>query len=300
VWVAHDWQALFANGGAVGEPDPHPKVQSVLTPVPMPPEYVFNPRQQRWIDHAPPPPPGREPAGSGLRPAQHREGQCGHGWYQQELEQQKGLVRRVVLPHLDCPHKAIALAVQRAQKVRRPPPLAGGPAERAGRGAAAQEEQEAPLANGGERCPGQHDPGLYPTISQASLDAIDNLEHSFGSQQQAVVPGPVYERSVAYGQSVASAILEWAATDGFSIYNNCTYVPASEPGAWEPTPPLFNPNPLQPCWGMLRPMVLTSGEKCPPPGHPAFSTDLASHFSAAGLEVYNVRLTAEQKTIADY
>ena len=33
------------------------------------------------------------------------------------------LVRRAVLPHLDRPHKAIALAVQRAQEARRPPPL---------------------------------------------------------------------------------------------------------------------------------------------------------------------------------
>jgi hypothetical protein len=53
---------------------------------------------------------------------------------------------------------------------------------------------------------------------------------------------------------------------------------------------------------MIRPMVLTSGEECPPPGHPAFSTDPASNFHAAGLEVYNVGLdlTDEQKTIADY
>ena len=53
---------------------------------------------------------------------------------------------------------------------------------------------------------------------------------------------------------------------------------ASEPGAWEPTPPGFNPNQLQPCWGQIRPMVLTSSGECPPPGHPAFSTDPASDF----------------------
>ncbi len=141
--------------------------------------------------------------------------------------------------------------------------------------------------------------GLYPTISQASLDAINNLEQSFASQQQAVVRGRVYERSVAYGQTVATAIIDWAATDGFSIY--CSYVPVRVAGAWKPTPPAFNP-PLQPCWGQLRPMVLSSGEECPPPGHPAFSTDPDSDFFAAGLEVYNVGrgLTKEQTTIADY
>jgi hypothetical protein len=144
--------------------------------------------------------------------------------------------------------------------------------------------------------------GLYPRISQASLDAINNLEQNFASQQQAVVPGPVYKRSVAHGEAVATAILDWAATDGFSIYNNCPYVLELVPGAWDPTPPLFNPNPLQPCWGMIRPMVLTSSEECSPPGHPAFSTDTASDFYAAGLEVYNVGLdlTDEQKMIADY
>lgn len=144
--------------------------------------------------------------------------------------------------------------------------------------------------------------GLYPTISQASLDAINTLEQGFASHQQAAVPRLVYERSVAHGQAVAKAILEWAATDGYSDYNNCRYVPALVPGAWEPTPPPFNPNPLQPCWGLIRPMVLISGGECPPPGHPAFSTDTASDFYAAGLEVCHIGLglTNGQKRIAEY
>ena len=143
--------------------------------------------------------------------------------------------------------------------------------------------------------------GLYPTISQASLDAINNLEESIASEQRHRVPRPVYERSVAHGQAVAAAILDWASTDGFATNNNCPYVPAPVAGAWVPTPPAFNPNPLQPCWGFLRPMVLTSGE-CAPPGHPAFSTDAASDFYAAALEVHDVgvSLTGEQKTIASY
>src|SRR5919106_7059119 len=32
--------------------------------------------------------------------------------------------------------------------------------------------------------------GLYPTISQASLEAINVLEQSFASQHQVVIPGP--------------------------------------------------------------------------------------------------------------
>ena len=144
--------------------------------------------------------------------------------------------------------------------------------------------------------------GLYPTISQSSLNAINNLEQSFANRYQANATRSEYERSVSYGQEVAAAILGWAATDGFSTFNNCPYVSTPVPGAWQPTPPAFNPNPLQPCWGLVRPMVLTSGEECPPQGHPAFSTAAGSDFNAAALEVYNVGLglTAEQKTIADY
>ena len=84
--------------------------------------------------------------------------------------------------------------------------------------------------------------------------------------------------------------------------NNCAYVPVAVPGAWEPTPPAFNPNPLQPCWGFNRPMVLTSGGECPPIAHPAFSTSNGSDFYNAALEVYDVvlGLTIEQKTIADF
>jgi membrane-associated phospholipid phosphatase len=144
--------------------------------------------------------------------------------------------------------------------------------------------------------------GLYPVMSPASFEAINKLEQRFASLYQAHGPAEEYERSVTYGQAVATAILEWAATDELSIYDNCPYAPLPVAGAWEPTPPLFNPNPLQPCWGLIRPMVLTSGEECAPPGHPRFSAAVSSDFFAAGFEVYNVvsGLTDEQKTIADY
>lgn len=143
---------------------------------------------------------------------------------------------------------------------------------------------------------------LFPTISPVSLDAINNLELQFASQFRGKLSKLEYEGSVKYGEAVATAIFEWAENDGLSTHNNCPYVPLLVAGAWEPTPPAFNPNPLQPCWGSIRPMVLTSGEECSPPGNPIFSNNTGSAFFAAGLEVYNVflGLTDEQKTIADY
>jgi membrane-associated phospholipid phosphatase len=144
--------------------------------------------------------------------------------------------------------------------------------------------------------------GLFPSLTPENLDAIDALEQRFAAQFQVEVPPEDEARFVVHGQAVADAILVWAATDGFAIYNNCPYVPAPVPGAWRPTPPAFTPNPQQPCWAQLRPMVLASGEECAPPAHPEFSTDPDAAFYAAALEVYqtSLTLTDEQRTIAQY
>lgn len=144
--------------------------------------------------------------------------------------------------------------------------------------------------------------GLLPTASLASLKAIISLERSFATQFQANLRPYVYTGSVAYGQTVADAVLAWAATDGYATLNNCPYTPPVGPGLWEPTPPAFVPNPLQPCWGQLRPMVLRSGDECAPPPPPAYSEELDSAFYANALGVYQTSLTstAEQQTIAQF
>jgi PAP2 superfamily len=144
--------------------------------------------------------------------------------------------------------------------------------------------------------------GIFPALKQENLDAINALEAQFNTQFQGEVNQNKFQRSVTHGKNVANGILAWAATDHFDVVNGCPYVPAPVAGAWEPTPPAFNPNPLQPCWGQLRPMVITSLATCAPPPHPSFDTDPSSEYFAAAQEVYDVwtDLTDEQKTIASY
>jgi hypothetical protein len=98
----------------------------------------------------------------------------------------------------------------------------------------------------------------------------------------------------------AVAFLTWAAADGYAAVSNCPYVPNPVPGAWEPTS--SNRNPLEPCWGQLRPMVFASGAESAPPGPLAFSTGSRSEFYAATVEFYQtgLTLTAEQQTTAQY
>jgi membrane-associated phospholipid phosphatase len=143
---------------------------------------------------------------------------------------------------------------------------------------------------------------LFPTASQASLDAINDLEQTFATTFAPGVRPVVYDRSIEYGQAVANAVLAWAARDGYTTLHNCPYTPPVGPGLWEPTPPSFTPSPLQPCWGQLRPFVLTSGDACAPPTSPTYSSAPTSVFYGNALAVYNtnLNLTDEQTTIALY
>ena len=144
--------------------------------------------------------------------------------------------------------------------------------------------------------------GIFPSLKPENLEMINALEEQFNAQYEEETKKNEFEKSVEHGKKVAEGILAWATTDGYDVLNNCPYVPAQVPGAWEPTPPANNPNPLQPCWGQLRPMVITSLATCAAPVHPTFDIDPSSEFFAAAQEVYDVfnNLTDEQKTIATY
>jgi hypothetical protein len=144
--------------------------------------------------------------------------------------------------------------------------------------------------------------GIFPSLKLENVAAIDALEQNFATQFQTEIKKNDYQRSAAQGQAVAGAILAWAAADGYARFNDCPYASDAASGAWEPTPPTFNPNPLQPCWGQLRPLVLASGAECAPPAPPEFATDVGSAFYSAALEVYHTRLdlSPEQRTIAEY
>jgi PAP2 superfamily len=144
--------------------------------------------------------------------------------------------------------------------------------------------------------------GLFPSPSAASLQAIHALEHQFASALQARLRPRLYARSVWLGQAVAEAVFAWAAADGLAVFDDCPYTPPTGPAFWQPTPPGYIADPVQPCWGALRPFVLASGAACAPPPPPAYAADPASEFYANAVQVYHtsVTLTEEQRTIAHY
>jgi hypothetical protein len=145
--------------------------------------------------------------------------------------------------------------------------------------------------------------GLYPALSPSSLAAVMALERELAARDRRRVSARVLTRSMMFGRRLAGGVLAWSAGDLYAVHDSCKYVPAtSGPAAWQPTPPGLNVNPLQPCWGLIRPMVLSSSDECFAQPPPRFSTSKGSRFYAAELEVYltGLSLSEEQKTIADY
>jgi hypothetical protein len=137
--------------------------------------------------------------------------------------------------------------------------------------------------------------------SEASTRAIRELEQAFRERFRSEIPGALFGHSVAHGQRVASAIWQWSRGDGYTELNDCPYTAPTGPDLWSPTPPNFEA-PIQPCWGQLRPFLLSGPEACAAGPHPSYSEDPGSEFYQSALKVYETvnHLTAEQRTIALY
>jgi hypothetical protein len=115
------------------------------------------------------------------------------------------------------------------------------------------------------------------------------------------LPAPLRRRSIARGETVGHAVAAWAALDGghngYLTNFPAGYISPVGPGLWEPTPPNFQPIPLQPFWGANRRFIHAVCEASPPP---PYSTEPDSVFHGYAQEVYDVgqNLTAEQTEIA--
>ena len=142
--------------------------------------------------------------------------------------------------------------------------------------------------------------GRALTFSQSRMDT---LRAAMDDRFRKELSSEVFERSVAYGDTVANHVLAWAGTDGFrqrtglgkySVFRNA-------PGRWIPTPPAYM-DAVEPNWGTLRPFVMdTSNQFKPEPPFP-FDTARRSDFYKQMVEVQQIgkNLTEEQRAIAAF
>ncbi len=140
-----------------------------------------------------------------------------------------------------------------------------------------------------------------PDAGKASIDSLENvLNEGFKTQTSP----STFERSAAYGKSIAQLIFEWSKTDG-ALNVNPPYtppgtLPGAPPGLWAPFPSTAVP--VLPYAGAWRLLVKGSTKGTEPSPPPAYSTNPSSAYYAMAKDVYDVSqtLTAEQKDIALY
>ena len=130
---------------------------------------------------------------------------------------------------------------------------------------------------------------MFPNASAADKIAVDSLEAALKQEFLEDQPESIIITSSNFGKAVATAIFNWAETDGYKNANNPYTIPTGA-GRWKPTPPAFA-NPATPYWGNNRPIINGSVNDSQPGGVFEYSTDPASPFYNMVKEVYDASLT---------
>lgn len=147
---------------------------------------------------------------------------------------------------------------------------------------------------------------FFPHVSPDIRFRFNSLETQFDLEALNEVPRDVFERSKAYGQSVAQAVYDWSATDeygheAFRDSRPASYNPPQGPGMWQPTFPDFAGG-LFPYWGHVRTFAIREEDKLSLPPVP-YSEELDSEFRRQAMEVYNKNtpvLAYEDQWIAEF
>ena len=118
--------------------------------------------------------------------------------------------------------------------------------------------------------------------------------------RDAGVPDDVFERSVAYGTSVADHVIAWSSKDNYKQSRSFPkYSIQNDLATWKPTPPAYM-DAVEPHWNKIRPFAIDSAQQFKPTPPTPFSTDKNSQFYKEAVEVLDMgkNLTAEQRDIA--
>jgi hypothetical protein len=145
----------------------------------------------------------------------------------------------------------------------------------------------------------------YLTVGHAltfSRDRMDSLRQGAGARFEGEMDAATYRRSIAYGDTVARAVLAWANADRYRESRGYPkYSVTQAPGRWIPTPPAYM-DAVEPNWAILRPLVLDSASEFRPPPPHHFDVRPDSPFGRELREVHAVGrgLTEAERAIAAF
>ena len=147
---------------------------------------------------------------------------------------------------------------------------------------------------------------VFMTVGKAltfSSTRMDSLRKAMDDRyRHRGIPDAVYDRSIAYGDTVAKHILDWAKSDHFLQTRGMPkFTVTSAGGRWVPTPPAYM-DAVEPNWGKLRPFVMDSSSQFPAPPPFPFDTAKASPYYREMMEVHDVRdkLTDDQRALTAF
>lgn len=139
---------------------------------------------------------------------------------------------------------------------------------------------------------------LFPGANAADKAAIDSLETALRNEFLQTESAELIHHSELFGQEVATAVYNWAETDGYKKANDPYTLPSGQ-GIWKPTPPAFAPA-STPYWGQNRTIIRGSLQATVVNGMYPYSTVPGSAFHQMVKDVYDAsqKLTDDQKAMA--
>ncbi|MDI9858741.1 MULTISPECIES: vanadium-dependent haloperoxidase [Flectobacillus] len=115
------------------------------------------------------------------------------------------------------------------------------------------------------------------------------------------IPSEVYERSIAFGDSIAASIMNYSKGDNYKQTRGFRYTVTQKKGTWVPTPPAYI-DAAEPYWSKIRPATLDTSSQFMPPRPYEYDMTKGSKYYDMVMDVYNTinNLTEEQRNIANF
>jgi len=117
------------------------------------------------------------------------------------------------------------------------------------------------------------------------------------------MPSDMYDNTLAYADTIASAIMRWSKLDHYAQTRSAPkYTVNDSPGRWVPTPPAYSAA-AEPHWNQIRYIVVDSvNEFMPLPPYPFNVTNKESPYyqEVRKIEAVDDSLTPEQAFIANF
>lgn len=134
-----------------------------------------------------------------------------------------------------------------------------------------------------------------------AFERIDAMRETQTALRLEEIDEEIVDRSLALGDEIGGALLDWIANDNYGPTRKMTYdTPVDDPSYWVET--TEGAAAMEPFWGLIRPFGLSYPEQCNEPIRLEFSSEPDSTFYAQAKEVLDAsdNLTDEQRDIARF